>query len=273
MTMDVMRSGYESHMKLWRDQQTVVRGRWIRMPDDTPFLPSPHHFGSRKTYMREVPYTTGDLGETGYVTWTNGENEYAYPGDHHCGSSEAAKDGGRTGVDPPIQTDAEGRAECCELPEITCGVIISGSLEWTFASPAGCPCIDGYSIVLHRREDLEPDGYIWWMSDPPFEYVHPFGSCLFGKPFTQAWFRAQLQVGTCQWTGEVYVKSPPPFAADYEIEAFPVHQGGIEIDLAADSMISAQWGLIFGGFVINESDCQVKLGDATKRMLWRIQGV
>jgi len=264
-----MRSGYECFMKTWQDKPDLTRVRWFRAEPSAKFFEHPHVFGSLKTWDREAEVPAAQAGEKGYVEWTNSSNPLGYAGKDHCGPDAAMENGGRDGVDPPITTDEQGMATCCEQQAKTCGHVMPELLRWRITSPAGCPCIDGYEIVLRRQRTLEPAGYLWWMTDPPFAYNHPFGSCTFGTSL-KAWFRVELELGTCTWSADIQMMKQPPGGGGREVEGFPSLAPGDPLALSIDTMNLAQWPPYFLGQVITETGCQVKLGDPAKRMIWDI---
>ena len=156
--LDYLRSGYYTRMKLWRDQQTMVMGRWIRLADDAPFFPFPHPFGSFRTWDRQLPRNNTDLGEQGYAGYYNGAKPAGFVPKGYCGRDEAIQDGGVTGVDPPIVHDEEGRNECCYgYPDLCGGYPFPGvSLVATMIVETSdyCPCLQGQVVPLNYAPPL-----------------------------------------------------------------------------------------------------------------------
>jgi len=221
-----MRSGYESLVKLWQDDEEVTRGRWIRMAPTTPLIDTEHVFGSLKTWDRDADNSGPEPGEKLYVEWTNGANPLGYSGDHYCGPKIAYQEGGKKTRDLILTLLPSGMSTCCTgQPTVDqCGVSIPQNLHVRWDTHGGCACGEGWvQPIVWSPESLvqfgtQCHGYwgspgphpnTWGSTWPPPTTLQQLGICgAFGDVAVRPlywWVSFFKEPNTCRYHGGVYL--------------------------------------------------------------------
>lgn len=194
--VDYIRTCYVEKMKVWQDREPI-EVRWFRAPPGARLLPGPHPFGSMRTWDKGEFNSPQYPGEHSYVRYDKGENPIGYKGEGYCGPDVAIQEGGKTGRDPIITTEADGWSPCCGPRETVtvCGVVLPKRMLLTLTpGGANCPCGVGATATLeYRNEAADWFGYVadhWWvLPGLPFPFVAEF----------TPWFDSphHVQLGTC----------------------------------------------------------------------------
>lgn len=114
MVLDYVRTCYKSSWRMWKEDGTLVRGRWFRAAPDAKVYRGVHAFASSVWRDPHENYE-GMVGEIyhRYLDYDKGANPLNYPGDHICGSEAALREGGVHGRDKPLTTRVNGSVDCC----------------------------------------------------------------------------------------------------------------------------------------------------------------
>lgn len=185
MVLDYARSGYRSKMKLWQDKPDLTSGVWFRTVPSAKFFERPHLFANTKTWY-ERDFNQGSApGEREIGDYYNSKSPGSYDGKQHCGSDDAMSQGGITGVDPPLLTDATGMLPCCKPhepnpcypPGYSKQIVMTMTSQQSF-----CPCGHGTTIALN---------YVGLVEDPAFGEVDMWEGPDAGQP--------PAKWGNCQW--------------------------------------------------------------------------
>lgn len=128
--MDMGRRGYRTWMKTWLgDDRPAVKVVWYRVPNDRPVYTGPSPFRSR-TDEDERGATNPDVGEQWPYEdhpcyekygWGPTSEPALYTGRGSCGDEESGRVGGTAGKNAEFWTDDNGRAPCCEWPQLVMG--------------------------------------------------------------------------------------------------------------------------------------------------------
>jgi len=264
--MDYLRSGYETFMQTWQDDQSLVRVRWFRAAPDAKFFPKEHLFGSQKTWDRGSQNPPEHPGESGYAGWTNSGNPLGYTGQTHCGSDSAMSLGGIHGVDPVLTTEANGWLACCG-PMPVCGVAIPDRWHVVWTSPAGCSCAGEITATLEMDpSDTIPGLVYFWRVAPHGVYPMPWGAaCVGGFDGWRLNIMIRLVVGDCSWIIQ------PEWELNGSIHftrtGHPALLSGLSGPyLEADTAIPATWPEQSSGDTLwDQGDCQVVIDDPDHR--------
>lgn len=154
--VDAIRSCYSTRARLWQGDDTEVPIRWFFVDEATPMMEGPTPFCSRN-WDRDDAWP--ELGEVQGAArpWKNGMAPAGYLALRHCGSAEAWQEGGRHGVDEPIQTNEEGYSPCCAGEAKRVGPALRLQLRAVFPQPT-----QGMAVRL------------WGRMLPPFAPRGPF---------------------------------------------------------------------------------------------------
>lgn len=95
--MEWLRSCYESYWRLSDDSTVWTRGRYVFVPDDTPFYPAFHNYGSRNWSTDDFPNGEPTRGEVRSVKqrYFNGLSPNPLPLARTIGTAEEIASGGR----------------------------------------------------------------------------------------------------------------------------------------------------------------------------------
>jgi hypothetical protein len=112
----MLRTCYQSRMRLWQGSDELVQGRWLRAPPGAKGIEGPHRITS--AWWRDPHGPDPDIGEVfePRLAYDKGANPAGYTGDHICGSKLAVASGGVHGRDTPVPLRADGVALCCWPP-------------------------------------------------------------------------------------------------------------------------------------------------------------
>lgn len=113
LVLDMVRSCYYSHMRLWKDSDELTLGRWVASHPDARAYTDMCSFRSWHTWLRGE--TNSGVGEQtdGNYPYHNGMDPIGYRGQRLCGSRQAVLGGGMHGRDQEIQLAADGTTPCC----------------------------------------------------------------------------------------------------------------------------------------------------------------
>lgn len=114
MIMDMMRSCYQSSMRLYKDRPDVLTpGRWYFCAPGARVIPFRHSFGSMNWDGKgeDRDPEVGEVRPRG--KWCNGRADVAYDGQHYCGSADVWLNGISYADRPGLEVNEDGIPLCC----------------------------------------------------------------------------------------------------------------------------------------------------------------
>jgi hypothetical protein len=192
--MDMIRWPYRSRIKPWRDRPETVGIRWYRAEEGAPVYPGVHNFASliwepRDRINEGVGEQTSSIADTRGIPFGNppaifdpyrGENIHGVRPSKGCGAAEAFRAGGRDGLDPPLELDADGIPLCCKrADQAQGGVALGGAWIKEGGATVGGGAIfydakTGARMALHAANDAAVGSVDWdsivnpnWASNDP----------------------------------------------------------------------------------------------------------
>ncbi len=191
LPVDLLRAGYTTRMRFWRDSDTTVSVRWYRVPRERPFLPFATPFVSAQwftddTLKGEFPGTVFQ-GEDLFAErpFSPGLEPYppGVPAGHVCGSADQWGGDLLIGRDPGLPQSISGEPLCCDpaltLPRIRTthgGVVLNCNWASYGSSPnffglhpvpgVGFQAINGRVHCIEGSPPVPVDHAVVWTAVP-----------------------------------------------------------------------------------------------------------